>query len=63
MIELIIKIKDDESTYTEKHLVYQDKIELSIADPTIHELLSQAKKSISKPLNDPEITIKAIFQL
>ena len=59
MIELSIRIKDQEElTLTDKHLIYEP-ITLSPDDPTIRKLIDELVKTCSKTLHSPEVTVKA----
>lgn len=57
MIEISIKIKDGDTTLTEKFLEY-DPIFLSQADPKLEQLVELTKAKFKGELIDPDIMIK-----
>lgn len=59
-IELVIKIKDDSITLTEKHLLYEP-IVLSKDDKILCGLVSDLMGKFNPKPQDPDIIIKATY--
>lgn len=57
MIELSVKVSNDEQTLTQKHMVYET-VTLSVDDPTLLSLVKQAKEAFGENVEDVVLKIK-----
>ena len=58
MIELSIKVSDDDSTLIQKHLIHEEGISISHDDPTLRNLVKQAQDAFGENAKDVLIRIK-----
>jgi len=58
MIELIIKVSDDDTTLTQKHLLHAEGLFLSHDDTTLSKLVKQAEDAFGPNAKDILIRIK-----
>lgn len=58
MIEVSVTIRNDESTLTQKHLVYDENVRVSHEDPVLAGLVAQAEKDFGKAFEDVIVKIK-----
>lgn len=57
MIEVTVKIQEDEATISERFLQY-DPFWLSHDDPVLKKMIEQVKAKFKTELKDPDITVK-----
>jgi len=58
MIELSIKVSDDDSTLIQKHLINEEGLVLSHDDPILQRLVKQAMDAFGEKAKDVLIRIK-----
>ena len=58
MIELTVKISDDDSSLVQKHLIHQEGLTLSHDDPTLISFVRQAEDDFGEGYKDIVIKIK-----
>ena len=58
MIELTVKISDDDSSLVQKHLIHEEGLALSHDDPTLQRLVKQAEDDFDKKAHDIVIKIR-----
>lgn len=58
MIEVTIKISDDDSSLVQKHLIHSEGLTLSHNDPTLCAFVKQAEEDFGEGFKDILIRIK-----
>jgi hypothetical protein len=58
MIELAIKISNDEQHYTQKFLIYKEDIVLNRNDPELLRMLKETMENFKGPVEDVLVKIK-----
>lgn len=58
MIELSIKVSDDDSSLVQKHLIHEEGLMLSHDDPQLKKLVEESIKDFGKAAKDILVRIK-----
>jgi hypothetical protein len=58
MIELSVKVSDDDTSLVQKHLIHEEGLSLSHDDPTLTKLVNQAIEAFGEGAKDVIVRIK-----
>lgn len=58
MIELSVKVSDDDTSLVQKHLIHEEGLSLSHDDPTLSKMVNQAMADFGEGAKDIVVRIK-----